>query len=470
MLLAIFGGILGVLFAGLLVQMLAVTTTVDIPRLDEVRLDARVVVFAFVLTGITGLVFGALPAWRLTRNDPQEALRTGSHAVTEGRRGLRLREGLIGLEVALSAALLIIAGLLGTSLDRLLHVDKGFDAAHVLTVDIRLVGNAYTNPVIDQFFQRVLAGVGAIHGVQALGMITHLPTLGESWMDPIYLEGASQKDRYSVNNRYASPGYFQAMNIAINQGRTFAESDRGKSVAILSQKAARILWPGQSEVVGRQFVGEDGKSQTVVGIAAEVRAQLHYDPPPMAYYPYWQRVPNGLSLVVRTNGDPLTTAADVRTVLRSEDAKLAIPAIRTMEDLVDGSVSQRRFQVTLMRAFAASALLVASLGIYGVVSYSVTRRWNEIGIRMALGARRSGLFALVIRQGMTPVVAGMSAGVVFALLVGRTIRGLLFGIQPFDPLTIAGVSIVLLVVGLLACWIPARRAAGMNVVTAIRFE
>ena len=207
-------------------------------------------------------------------------------------------------------------------------------------------------------------------------------------------------------------------------------------------------------------MGEDDELKTLVGIVDDVRAVLHNEPPPTAYYPYWQRVPDEVSLVVRTIGDPQAAAGAVRAALRGEDAQLPVQAMRTMEEVVDRSVAQRRFQLTLMGVFAASALLVASLGIYGVVAYSVARRRNEIGIRMALGAQRSQLLGLMIRQGMTPVAVGLAAGVAAALVLGRAIRGLLFGIQPADPLTISAVIVVLLLVGALACIIPARRAAG----------
>ncbi len=471
LLLAVFGGALGILFASWSVQSLVATTTLDIPRLGEVRLDSGVLVFAFGLTLLTGLMFGALPAWRLTSSDPQEALRAGSHTVTEGRRGLRLREGLISLEVCLSAALLIVAVLLTCSLTRLLQVDRGFDVDHVLTVDFSLSGSLYVEPVNrEKFLGRLLAKVSAIPGVQASGLITQLPTRGQTWNDPIYLEGAPRESRHTVDNRYASPGYFRVMNIAVRQGRAFEERDRGRGVAVLSEKAAKLLWPGEPNPVGRRFMGEDDMLKTLVGVVAEVRAVLHSDPPPMAYYPYWQRVPGGGALVVRTTADPHTAAGAVRDALRSEDAQVPIRAIRTMEEVVDLSVAQRRFQLTLMVVFAASALLVASLGIYGVVSYSVARRRNEIGIRMALGAQRSQLLGLVIRQGMAPVVLGLAAGVAVALFLGRLIRGLLFEVQPTDPFMIAGVAAVLLVVGALACLIPARRAVGTDAVAALRFE
>jgi predicted permease len=472
MLLSIFGGVLGLLLAGCALQLLT-ASTLDIPRLEEVRLDSSVLAFAFCLTVAAGLVFSALPAWRFTCSDPQEALRAGSHTVTEGRGGLRLRQGLISLEVGLSAALLIVAGLLGASLTRLLEVDKGFDAGHVLTVDIGLVGKRYAEPANRaKFFDRLLAKVSAIQGAQASGVVTELPTRGQTWNDPIYLEGAGNRadERHTVDNRYASPGYFRAMNIAIRSGRTFEESDRGRGVAVLSGKAAKLLWPGEANPVGRRFMGEDDKIKTLVGIVAEVRAVLQSDPPPTAYYPYWQRPPDAAALVVRTTTDPDTATHALRSAIRSEDAQLPIPAILPMQEVVDVSVAARKFQSILVMFFAASALLVASLGIYGVVSYSVARRRNEIGIRMALGAQRSQLLGLVVRQGMTPVVLGMAAGVAVALFLGRAIRGLLFGVQPTDPLTIAGVAVILLAVGVLACLIPAGRATRTDAIAALRFE
>ena len=470
LLLAVIGGAFGVLLAGWIIELFLIAMPLELPRIDQVRVDISVLAFASGLTILTGLIFGALPAWRLTRDDPQEALRTGSHTVTQGRRTLRLRESLIGLEVAVSTGLLIMAGLLGSSLVRLLHVDKGFDHDRVLTVDLSLAGSKYAKVERrEQFLDRLLANAGAIPGVEAAAIVTHLPTRGETWNDPIYLEGAPRANKHTVNNRYASPGYFRVMNIGVRRGRSFQESDRGRGVAVLSERAAKILWPGDPNPVGRLFMGEDDTLKTLVGIVADVRASLQNDPPPTAYYPYWQRVPDGVTLVVR-NSDLTAAAEGVRAVLRREDAELPIPVIRSMEDVVNRSVGQRRFQLGIMSVFAASALLVSCLGIYGVVSYSVARRRNELGVRLALGASRSRLLGLVIRQGMTPVVVGLLAGVAVALLVSRAIRGLLFEVQPSDPTTIAGVTIVLLVVGILACLIPARRAAAIDAVAALRFQ
>jgi predicted permease len=471
LLLAVAGGGLGLLLAAWSLRFLVGSTSVDLPRLDEVRLDLNVLLTAIGLTLAAGLLSGVLPAWRFTRHEPQAALRAGSHTVTDARGGLRLRETLIGLEVAVGAALLIVAALLTSSLTRLLQVDKGFNADRVAAIDIDLAGSRYEDEVNrERFFDRLLASVATVSGVEAAGIVTQLPILGENWNDPIYLEGAPPDERHPVNNRYTSPRYFRAMGIAMLRGRAFEENDRGQGVAVLSEKAARLLWPGDPNPVGRMFMGEDDKIKTLVGIVADVRAELHVDAPAHAYYPYWQRVPGDVTLVVRTAADLPAVTGALRVAIRSADAQLPIPAFRTMDEVVYRSVVQRRFQAMLMAAFAASALLVASLGIYGVVSYSVARRRNEIGIRMALGAQRSSVLGLIVRQGMTPVVIGLAAGVGSALVVGRAIRGLLFEIQPTDPAVIAAVTVVLFGVGILACILPARRAAGVDAVVALRAE
>jgi putative ABC transport system permease protein len=391
--------------------------------------------------------------------------------VTDGRGGLRLRKALISLEVGLSAALLIVAVLLTSSLSRLLNVDKGFEVDRILTLDVELSGNRYAEAVRrGQMFDRVLANVGAIPGVVAAGAITQLPALGQTWNDPIYLENAPRDQWHAVDNRYASPGYFRTMKIGVRSGRFFEERDRGHAVAVLSEKAARLLWPGDLDPVGRTFMGEDDKLKTLVGVVSEVRATLHEQAPPTAYYPYWQREPFEMSLVVRTAGDPSAVGGFVRAALRDQDSLLAIPPVQAMQDLVDRSVAERRFLRSVMLTFAASAFLVAALGIYGIVSYSVARRRNEIGIRMALGAGRPRLFALVLREGMTPVVIGLAAGAAAAPVLGQGIRALLFDVRPGDPATIAGVVLAMIAVAVLACVVPARRVTGPNAVAALRSE
>jgi predicted permease len=470
--LAVAGGALGILLAAWLVQLLVTTAPIDLPRLDQLRLDPIVLGFALVITLTTGLLFGVLPALRLTGEDPNQALRTGSHTVTEGRAALRLREGLVGLEVGVSAALLIVAALLTTSLDRLLSVDKGFEVDRIVTFNLDTAGPLYDDDEDrDRFFTRVLNKLEAIPGVEAAGLTIQLPLEGNTWNDPIYhVENGARSERHAVDNRYASPGYFTAMNIAAIHGRVFDESDRGRHVALLSVKAARILWPDDPNPVGRQFMGEDDKEKTLVGIVGDVRASLHDVSPPHAYYPYWQRVPGDVDVVVRTGLRPEAVAGAIRAALHSEDPNLPVAPIRELQALVDNVVQQRRFQSALVVVFAVSALLVASLGIYGVVSYSVARRRSEIGIRMALGAKRSQLLRLIVGEGMVPVLLGVVTGIVSALLLAQAIRGLLFEVDATDPRTIGVVAVLLVTVGAIACLVPARRATGPNTIEALRFE
>ncbi len=472
MVIAVAGGTLGVLIATWLLQLLISTAAIDLPRLNHVSVDPAALAFALAATIVTGVLFSVLPAWQLTRGNPNQALRSGSHMVTEARGGLRLRKGLIGLEVGVCTALLIVAALLTTSLDRLLRVDKGFDVEGILTFDLDTAGPAYEDAETrDRFFGRVVDKLSALPGVGATGFIIQLPLEGNTWNDSIYLpDEGTRSQRHPVDNRYASPGYFKALQLEMLHGRVFDEFDRGRGVAVLSAKAARLLWPDDPNPVGRQFMGEDDAIKTVVGIVSEVRASLQDNPPPHAYYPYWQRVPGDVDVVIRTNASPERMAGRIRAVLHGEDPTLPIAPVREMQALVDGAVQQRRFQSTLVAVFAISAVLVASLGIYGVVAYSVARRRNEIGIRMALGARRSQLLALIVREGMTPVLAGLVAGIATALLLGRAIRGLLFEIQTTDPVTIAGVAATLVAVGVLACLIPARRAVASTTVEALRLE
>jgi predicted permease len=471
LILAIGGGLIAVVLARWIVQILVATATIGIPRLHEVRVDTPVLLFALVLTLVVGLVSGALPAWRFTRRDAQPLL-SGGRGTSEAPAGVRMRETLIAVEVAMSAALLIVAGLLTSSLTRLLNVDKGFDTSQVLTVDIDPAGGPYEDAANRQrFFETVLTDISANPTVQVAGLTTHLPTRGQTWMDPIYLEGAAEHDRRVVNNRYTSPGYFKALNVAVREGRLFTESDRAQRVAVLSVKAATQLWPDTPNPVGRTFVAEDNKPVTLIGIVADVRASLQSEPPPTAYYPYWQRVPDeGVTLVIRTSGNPAALTGAVRAALRRADPQLPIRTIQTMDDLVGNSVATRRFQLTLMAFFAISATFVASLGIYGVVSFAVTRRRKEMGIRMALGARRGEVLRLIIRQGMLPVVVGLTTGIALALVAARAIRGLLFNIQPADPLTIVAVCAVLLSIGTLACLIPARKISNSDALMALRME
>ena len=475
LLFSVLGGALGVALAVGGLQLMVRGAPVDLPRLDEVALDARVLWFALGISTLTGLLFGMLPAWKLARIDPHDALKAGSQRTTEGGRGLRLREGLIGLEVALSAVLLIVAGLLMSSFVRLTGVDKGFDTERVAGVDLALPMAKYMQREKRQrFFDDTLARVRELPGVVSAGLITSMPLNGENNVNMLTVEGDPKPiiERPIANYRFISPEYFHTIGIPLRRGRLLAESDRGRNVALLSERAARRLWP-QANPIGKRIHMGDEKQPVVevIGVVADIRATtLQSDPVLMAYFPYWQRPPMSASVVVRTAGDPRALASGLRAKIWSVDPEVPVPELRTMERVLSDSVSQRRFQMTLVLAFAGAALLLASLGIYGVVSYSVARRTNEMGIRMALGARSGDLHRLVVIQGLKPVLLGLAAGVAGALALGRVLRSLLFEVSATDPVTIAGVVALLAAVAVVACVIPAVRATRVDPMVALRWE
>jgi putative ABC transport system permease protein len=428
---------------------------------------------------LTGIFFGALPAWRVSHAEPQSALKAGAVTVTESRPARRLRESLIGFEVGVGTLLLIMAGLLATSMVRLLGVDKGFTTEHVLAVDVSLPPQSYTKPEQkDAFYDNVLARVRVLPGVNSAGWISKLPLEGQEQVDGISVPGRATKGLpvAIVNYRYVSSGYFQSMGIPLRQGRLIEPADRDRHVAIISESVAKGVWPGENPL-GKQFhPGEEHRPLTeVIGVVADIRTVALDEPPLlMVYQPAGPaaRTWSGshASLVVRAAIMPTALGTAVRGVIRSVDSGVPILHLRPMTEIVSESVGVRRFQMGLASLFAIFALSLAALGIYGVVGYSVARRRQELGIRVALGARGSDLRNLVLLQGMSPVVVGWAAGVLAALVVGGLIRGLLFGVTGQDPPTFAIVTVVVLVTAALACYVPARRATKVDPMVALRYE
>ena len=478
-LLAILGGVLGVGLAYFGLHWLVAVAPATLPRIDEVHVDARVLWFTVFVSLLTGILFGALPAWRVTHAEPQQALKAGAVTITESRPARRLRESLIGFEVGIGTLLLIVAGLLTASMIRLLGVDKGFTTERVLAVDVSLPPQSYTKPEQKEaFYDNVLARVRALPGVKSAGWISKLPLEGQEMVDALFVPGRSTTGLPApvANYRQVSPGYFQAMGIPLRQGRSIEQADRDRHVAVISESIAKSLWPGENPL-GKQFnAGEEHAPLTeVIGVVADIRTVALDEPPLLMVY-----LPAGpesrdwdgahASLVVRATIVPAALSTSVRGAIRSVDSGVPILHLRPMTELVSESVSVRRFQMGLASLFATFALLLAALGIYGVVGYSVSRRRQELGIRMALGARGSDLRNLVLLQGMLPVVVGWAAGVLAALVAGGVIRGLLFGVTAQDPLTLASVTLVVLVTAALACYIPARRATKVDPMVALRYE
>ena len=466
------GGAAGIALASQGLQAVLRFAPVDLPRVENIHLDARVLLFAAALSILTGLLMGILPAWRAASADPQEALRGTSHTATEGLRGLHARDLLVGLESALSAILLIAAGLLIGSFVRLLKVDQGFEADRLIAVQINLPSSTYGEAKQrEPYYRELIEKLRGIPGVTSAALISHLPLEGRDWGDFIHKVGDNRPtfEQPSADYRFCSPAYFRTMGIPFMAGTAFTDADRNRNPALISEAAARAVWPGVNPI-GRKFYrgNENEPPFEVLGVVRDVRIGITQAPAPTVYVPYWYRSRTGMNAVVRTSLNPRSLASAIRSAAWSIDPDTVIGEVRTMQNVISDSVGQRRFQMWLITGFAVSALLLACIGIYGVVSWSVARRRNEIGIRMALGARVGEVQRMVISQALRPVVAGLILGVATALALGRFLNAVLFGVSPRDPLTIAGVAAVLMSVATLACYIPSRRAARNDPLSALR--
>jgi putative ABC transport system permease protein len=431
--------------------------------------------FTVAISIFAGLLFGLLPALRFARTDPQEAMKS-ARGSTEGRGSGSLRSLLVGLEVGLSTLCLIAGGLLLHSFVNLLQADKGFAVQRVVTLNLNLPDTRYPDqPQRVRFMRSLLDSVRTLPGVVSTGASNMLPLSGEGGNNMLTLEGTQVRltDRPIADIRGVNPEYFQTMGIALRRGRIFEDADRERKVALLSAQTAERLWPGQNPLGKRFKVGDpDGPFIEVAGIVGDVRS-IGLDKPPSltVYLPYWQRRTwSGPSLAIQTTAEPGAISATIRGAIHRLDAELPIPPFQTMEHIVDESLAQRRFQMNLVLLFALSALVLASLGIYGVVGYSVALRTNEMGIRIALGARGADILKMILGQGMAPVAVGLAGGLIASSAAERLLSGMLYGVAPVDTLTITSVVLALAAVAALASFIPARRATRVDPVTALRYE
>jgi putative ABC transport system permease protein len=481
MLLSLLGGALGLLLALWGVEGLRALGPDTLPRVDEIGLDLRVLGFALALSLVTGLLFGLAPVWRMAGRDLHRGLAGGSRSVAGGSGIHRARSALVLGEVALAFVLLAGASLLLRSFERLQRVDPGFAADRVLTARVTLPRLAYPEEERWQAFgQDLLARTGAEPGVRSAALVSDAP-LGDS---PPYwsfaIQGGETPAPGAVQDAAvftASASYFETLRIPLVRGRLFESSDRagGREVALVSQSAAQRYWKGGDPVGARVTFGDpaDPEAQwlTVVGVVGDVlHERLNREAYPQIYLAFEQFPERSMVLVARTAGDPMTTVPAVRRAIAGLDPDLPLADVSTLEDRKAVTLARPRVNATVLGGFALAALVLAAVGIYGVVAYGVVQRTRELGIRMALGAGGSTLLRMVIRQGMRPVLGGMAVGLVGALAGGRLLRGLLFGVGSGDPTILVLVTGFLVAVALVAMYLPARRASRCDPMIALRID
>lgn len=475
--LALIGGTAGLFVARGAVAAFVSTAPIDLPRSTEVTLDARVLAFAATAAVISGLLVALIPAWHLAGANVQERLRATGLATTEARRGQRARGALLALQVGMSVTLLVMTGLLATSFVKLIRSDYGFRADHALSVHVVLPQTRYPEPEQRaRVANAVLERVRTIPGVTTAAWSHLLPLGGQGTVNMIIREGDSRPIAMqpTANYRYVTGGFFKALSIPLLRGGTFEDLDRRAATipAVVSESTATRIWP-HSDAIGQRFRWNPGPADRlveVVGVAADTRTDIDETPPLMVYMPYWYRPRPSTSLLVRTGGEPAGIASAVREAISSIDPEIAIATVRPMADIVNAALSGRRYQVRLFVVFGVVALLIATIGVYGVTAYGVSRRRREMNIRVALGASISNVVGLVMRQGLVALAIGAAAGLAGALVAGHAVRSLLYEVQPRDPAVLAIVVALVAAVGLAAASIAAKRGLSIDPAAALREE
>ncbi len=485
-LLALAGGAVGLAFAALSVKGIHALGAGSVPRLDDVGIDGGVLLFTLALSILSGIVFGFAPALRLGRLDVHATLKDAGRGASGTSalwgRGHNMRRALVVAELALSVMLLIGAGLLIRSFARLQDVPPGFTARGVLTLELTMSGRKYASgPIVAETYRQLLARLSRLPGVTAAGAVTSLPLSQMMAWGPITVEGRTPQageNFINVDERFVSGDYFQAMEIPLVAGRLFTDLDTPATqrVVIVDEHMAGQLWPGQDPLGKRIRTGgmdarPDAPWMTVVGVVGRIKQDaLDADSRMAVYFPHLQVPVRAMNVVVRTGSDPAGLAAAVRQEIREIDPDLPIYNVRTMGDRVAESLARRRFAMLLLTLFAALALGLASVGVYGVIAYLVNQGARELGIRLALGATPRGILLLIVRQGMAVALAGVSIGLAAAFALTRLMQSLLFGVRATDPLTFGSIAVLLTLVALAASSIPALRAARIDPMVSLRAE
>jgi putative ABC transport system permease protein len=486
LLLALLGGVAGLLLAFWGIPLLLALSPASLPRAAEVGMDFRVLGLTLALSLLAGVIFGLAPAWQATRVSLNEELKESGRSSAGGARQSRARGLLVITEIALSLVLLVGAGLLVKSFLHLQAVSPGFEAENALAVRLSLPKAHYSNrAALTAFYEKLRPRLESLPGVETVGVVSALPLSGTLHSIPFTIEGraATPDEVERADYRVVNSGYFRALKIPLIAGREFNERDMAQTapVALISQNLAHRYWPDHSPLGAHLRINDNNQGPRlveIVGVVGDVKhLSLDGEPAPHIYLPIHQTHEDGVVWLtdnqywlLRTAVDPLTLQAAVRREIQAVDREAPASNIRTMEQYLAASVAPRRFNLWLLTVFAGAALALAATGLYGVISYGVAQRRHEIGIRMTLGARASDVLKLVIGQGIRLALAGVALGLLAALALTRLMKNLLFNVSATDPLTFLVIAALLVFMALLACFVPARRAAKVNPIIALRGE
>ncbi len=479
-LLSLAGGLLGLLIAVWGTRLFATLASVPIPRLKSATVDFRVLGFTLVVSLLTGVLFGLAPAFHALRFDLFHSLKEGGRNTTEGKGHSRLRSLLVISEIALSVVLLIGASLLLESMIHLVRQSPGFDPHNVLAFNINLPDVRYGKPEQSiAFYEQLLGRLRAVPGVSSASAALPLPLSSDVIRTTFEIEGrpVAKSDEPRTHFRSIDPEYFHTMRIPLIAGREFSARDKRDAlqVVIVNQAFAQKFFPNE-DPIGKHIkpgISDNGpeKMREIVGVVGDVKHRaLWSDSDPESYVPYDQVAIGGMNLVMRTGGNPMSLLSAAREQVRALDSELPVYGAQTLGDYVSASIASRKFISILCGVFAAAGLLLAVVGLFGVMSYTVAQRTHELGVRAVLGAAELDILRLIVRQGMVMTLAGIAIGIVGALAVSRVLVSELFGIKPTDPLTFAGVALLLAGVALVACYLPARRATHVDPMVALRYE